>query len=119
MSDLAERIRELVDAKFPTDGSWVNSDEWYRMMHQKASMLLFANASTILAGLAALEEREKLRALHDAVQKYMQHKNNTQPKIDSGQMDVRMIYRQDVLDALAALQPTPADIADNKHQTGE
>lgn len=68
-----------------------------------------ANAPTILAGLAALEERDRLRALHDAVQKYMQHKNNTQPKIDSGQMDVRMIYRQDVLDALAALNSTGCD----------
>lgn len=48
---------------------------------------------------------ELLEALYDATQKYMQHKNNTQSEIrsDDRRMDIRMIYRKDVLDALEAL----------------
>lgn len=103
MSELAERIKYLCDqandAGNPHAGAYIRD----------LGDLVSEHAPTILAGLAAIEERDRLRALHDAVQKYMQHKNNTQPKIDSGQMDVRMIYRQDVLDALAALQPTPEE----------
>lgn len=48
-----------------------------------------------------------LENLYDAVKKYMQHKNNTQGegiKADSRKMDIRMVYRQDVLNALEALE---------------
>ena len=49
---------------------------------------------------------ELLEALHDATKKYMQHKNNTASGIqcDSQLMEIRMIFRKDVLSALEALE---------------
>ncbi len=50
-----------------------------------------------------------LNNLWDATKKYMLHKNDTSYiKCDDPRMDVRMIYRQDVLNALAALDAVPA-----------
>ena len=58
--------------------------------------------------IAAAVEKvlEPYSVLHDAVSKYMQHKNNTQANhCGDRTMDIRMIYRQDVLNALDALNP--------------
>ena len=61
---------------------------------------------TAIIAAAVEKVLEPYSVLHDAVSKYMQHKNNTQANhCGDRTMDIRMIYRQDGLNALDALNP--------------